>query len=642
FAVIAHIIASFYVIQTALTHLNVSTNDRKTIQQLLLVDAIAHNTAIERGLTAGMIASNYTKNVDKVMKQRQKVDGAYEQFATYIRDNAIQFEIYGYLLSQQENIQLLRQQIDNKEPTDAFTVYSYANQLVLDVENKILARLSQQEERNIGFFIYSLANLKERLGQVRGKVSAVLSRGVLNEKNSILIQKYLGFVNANINLLQLSQLNEQEKMWLANFLDSTEFSSFNNISKQLLTESNELQLSYPSSSQWFSLITKLISQAREKTVKKQTILKEKSLKEESFAKLTMLVTSATCLASITFLILFGRLVINSLLKKVSNVQTVICNIATSNDLSVRINDNSRDEIGTIARSVDALVDALTNLILQVKKTAQANERSVNALTDFAGGLAQRIQSVKNTTDGLQSNFMRVSDEIEQISQSAEATSDETAQANTLSNATEQIISDNQRHIAELSSIIDNANNQSESLFEKSQNIQEVLNNINAIAQQTNLLALNAAIEAARAGSHGRGFAVVADEVRNLAVRSQSSTQQISVVLDDIQQQTHQLKTYMTDTSETTVDVSQKGENALENIHELSANIDKMSHQAQSVSHAIDAQTKLAAEADEASNEIAQNMEVLENDLQVLTELIENLQCAQKESSSAVNAFKVSH
>ena len=73
-----------------------------------------------------------------------------------------------------------------------------------------------------------------------------------------------------------------------------------------------------------------------------------------------------------------------------------------------------------------------------------------------------------------------------------------------------------------------------SLFEKSGEIEKIVDFINRIATQTNLLAMNASIEAARAGEHGRTFTVVADEVKKLSNQTSNSASNIKALVDIIQ------------------------------------------------------------------------------------------------------------
>jgi methyl-accepting chemotaxis protein len=76
------------------------------------------------------------------------------------------------------------------------------------------------------------------------------------------------------------------------------------------------------------------------------------------------------------------------------------------------------------------------------------------------------------------------------------------------------------------------------LGQASQEIGEILDLLEEIAERTDLLALNAAIEAARAGEAGRGFAVVAVEVRKLAERSGRSTESIKQIVSRVQNGTN--------------------------------------------------------------------------------------------------------
>jgi twitching motility protein PilJ len=77
------------------------------------------------------------------------------------------------------------------------------------------------------------------------------------------------------------------------------------------------------------------------------------------------------------------------------------------------------------------------------------------------------------------------------------------------------------------------------LGESSQEIGNIVELINDIAEQTNILALNASIQTSMAGEAGRGFAVVADEVQRLAERSTNATKQIEVLVRTIQADTNE-------------------------------------------------------------------------------------------------------
>ena len=73
-----------------------------------------------------------------------------------------------------------------------------------------------------------------------------------------------------------------------------------------------------------------------------------------------------------------------------------------------------------------------------------------------------------------------------------------------------------------------------SLGRRAEEIGDILDVIDNVAEETNLLALNAAIIAAQAGEHGRGFSVVADEIKDLADRVGASTKEIGRVIKAVQ------------------------------------------------------------------------------------------------------------
>ena len=128
------------------------------------------------------------------------------------------------------------------------------------------------------------------------------------------------------------------------------------------------------------------------------------------------------------------------------------------------------------------------------------------------------------------------------------------------------------------------------LGESSQEIGDIVELINGIAEQTNILALNAAIQSASAGGAGRGFAVVADEVQRLAERATNATRRIEMLVKNIQADTSEAVVSMESTTSEVVSGARKAEDAGEALlriesvsKDLSQLIEQISTEAQTQS-----------------------------------------------------------
>lgn len=225
----------------------------------------------------------------------------------------------------------------------------------------------------------------------------------------------------------------------------------------------------------------------------------------------------------------------SLVRPISAVSDSIDNLSSSEgDLSQTVNVNEHRELILLAENLNKFIEKLATII--------------STLKDVSAELVTQFERVENTSENIgsdtryqQENLDSVATAINEMSATAlevaglaSSTAKRTTDANDLLNQTQVGLKENVDEVNVLASSMEQTSSQISQVASRSQEITSIVSTIQSIAEQTNLLALNAAIEAARAGDQGRGFAVVADEVRSLAARTQTSTQEISELINNLQ------------------------------------------------------------------------------------------------------------
>ena len=406
-----------YALVAADTHIDEAKSAKQTVDLAFILDKIAHNHAVERGITAGFLASDGTRAADKLADQRIKAGLARSEFLAYYESpklkklpESVQTTLDA-LKAQLDTVPDLQSKVDKLDlSAKPFMVYSSINKLALDSISYLVSDISNPDVSKQLNTMLALLWLKERSGQERGALNGVFVKRAFDLKKFGDINFYIQDQNSktdaimqNVSQNEFDQIvvtiedesHSQVKAMRDAFMDAVFNGTSLNVDPQF----------------WFQESTKRIG-----NIKKLADLKAKDVTSVSNSNLisargwfwaTLLITVVLMLV-----IIFVSHTVSSLLRKnISALINGLHTVRTTSDFSNRVKVDSRDELGNAAEKFNELmgqlnitIDSVNQVMVAVSKgqfDVRVNEQLDGDLAKLKTGVNDSASKVSETMEALE-------------------------------------------------------------------------------------------------------------------------------------------------------------------------------------------------------------------------------------------------
>lgn len=263
------------------------------------------------------------------------------------------------------------------------------------------------------------------------------------------------------------------------------------------------------------------------------------------------------------------LLVRSVTRPLDQIRDRMTNLASAEgDLTQELTIDTHAELIALADGFNAFLAKLRNMINDLKSINREVSGQSEDVRRIAGQTEQNTSRQHSEIDSVVTAMNEMSAAAGEVATFAADAAGNAREASEGVENTQGTLTTAVNGVRALASDMEEASSAIGHVAQRSGDINRILEVIRGIAEQTNLLALNAAIEAARAGEQGRGFAVVADEVRTLASKTRESTDEISQMIEGLQQEVNQTVTVIqggVERATTAVDTTREADQSLADV-----------------------------------------------------------------------------